>query len=378
MPNRHYPPAYLRYLKARLLNLAKPSFWGTAIVLSVIGLVIREYWYNPDMFTYNQNPEVTSSESDDSDLSAEDKAIAADIDNLPILFKDLEQGNLPITANLPPTTSLANNNDNLLREVNQQQSSNSAASSLGIGTFNNTSTPRMKNPFVAEAENLLQSGGSNVGNQFSGINPLAASSQPTETAATSSLSGIGVNQTENIQNINSIPNFSQTAFNQSNNQTFSGLNDETTNQINPVGQNSFGGVIQPIQPNNGLPSTGLNAATGIQPTVAVPNNLPPNSFNNVNSIQGLPSPVQPTTLISPVTSGIQTGVQTNMSPDSIQPPIPPNNVTQMSPVVADKNGNLIWRSPSEQMQSNSSDTPQTPAPNTGRIHNNNNLRNLGF
>ena len=378
MPNRHYPPAYLRYLKARLLNLAKPSFWGTAIFLCIIGLVIREYWYNPDMFTYNQNSEVTSSESDDSDLSAEDKAIAADIDNLPILFKDLGQGNLPTTANIPPTTSLANNNDNLLREVNQQQSSNSAASSLGIGTFNSTSTPMIKNPFVAEAENLLKSGGSNVGNQYLGINSLATSSQPTETAATSSLSGIGVNQTNNIQYINSIPNFSQTAFNQSSNQTFSGFNDETTNQINPVGQTSFGGVMQPIQPNNGLPSAGLNAATGIQPTVAVPNNLPPNSFNNVNSIQGLPSPEQPTTLISPVTSGLQTGVQTNMLPDSIQPQIRPNNGTLVSPVVADQNGNLIWRSPSEQMQSNSSDAPQTPAPNTGRIHNNNNLRNLGF
>lgn len=89
MPQRHYPPAYLRYLKARLWNLARPSFWGTAIVLSVVGLVIKEYWTNPDFLAKSQtNPVASPQQPVDSSLSAEDKAIAADIDNLPVLYND--------------------------------------------------------------------------------------------------------------------------------------------------------------------------------------------------------------------------------------------------------------------------------------------------
>ncbi|GAX38577.1 hypothetical protein [Nodularia sp. NIES-3585] len=370
MPHRHYPPAYLRYLRARLRNLAKPSFWVTAIFLSVLGLVILEYWSKPNMFTYNQEEEVTSLESDDSSLSAEERAVVADIDNLPTLFRDLEQGNLPITANIPAQTSMGNNNDNSLKEVNKQKASNSLVSSPGISTFNNTSSSAMKNPFIAEAENLLQSGAFNIGNQSLGVNSLAASPQSTRTAATSFLPGIAVNQTGNSQNTDSM-SFSQPSLNQSTNQNLPVLNGETANQINSLGQTSSGGVMQ-IPPNNGLPSqnlspsTGLNIGTGIQPTVAVPNNQPLNSFNNINNIQGLPSPIQPPTPISPVTYG----VQTNTAPSSMQPPTP-NNVTPMTPVVADQNGNLMWRSPSQQMESNSLDSRQIPAQDTGRVQNNN-------
>ncbi|TVP62495.1 MAG: hypothetical protein EA343_10820 [Nodularia sp. (in: Bacteria)] len=382
MPQRHYPPAYLRYLKARLLNLGRPSFWVTAIFLSVIGLVIREYWSNPNMFSYNQNEEVTSLQSDNSPLSAEDRAIAADIDNLPALFQDFEPGNLPLTADIPAETSVANNNDNLLNEVNKQQSSNSS----GISTFNSNTQSPGKNPFIAEAESLLQSGAFNIGNQSSNSSSLADLSQSTRTAVTPFMSGIGFNQTDNNQNTNSM-SFSQPPLNQSSNQSLPTLNGETANQINSFGQTSSGGVMQ-TPPNNGLPSqnfspsTGLNAATGIQPNVAVPNNQPPTSLNNVNGIQGLPSPVQPITAVSPATSGIQTGVQTGMetntAPLSIQPPSP-NNVAPMSPVVADQNGNLMWRSPSQQMESNSLDSRQIPGQNTGRVQNNNfDLSNFEF
>ncbi|MDP5337720.1 MAG: hypothetical protein NWQ28_03990 [Nodularia sp. (in: cyanobacteria)] len=365
MSNRHYPPAYLRYLKARLLNLAKPSFWVTAIFLSVIGLVIREYWSNPNILTYNQNAEFTAVQSDNSDISTEDRAIVADIDNFPALFEDLQQANLPITVTIPPKLSPANNQENSLKQVNKQQSANSAASSSGISTFNITSPDPVKNPFVSEAENLLQSGTFNIGNQVLGISSLTASSQPTATG----ISGIGVNQTDNSQNTDAM-RFSQPPLNPSSQQNLSVLNGETANQINSLGQTSAGGVMQTP------PKTGLNAATGIPPTVAIPNSQPLNSFNNVNSIQSLPSPVQPTPVISPAMSGIQTGTETNAAPYSLEPPNP-TNVTPMSPVVADQNGNLIWRSPSQQMQPNSSDSPQTPGQNRGRFQNNN-LRNLGF
>ncbi|MDB9342735.1 hypothetical protein PN456_17095 [Nodularia spumigena CS-586/05] len=364
MPHHDYPPAYLRYFKAGLWNLAKPSFWGGAIVLSVIGLGIGEYWSNRKISTNQPKEEVTSLQSDNSALSPEDKAITANLDNLPGSF-DVKPGNLAIIPNLPPAKSQDNDQDNLLEELKKQLSEDSTASNPQIETFNSTSPPPGKNPFVLETEKLLQSGTFNVNSQPLGISSLATSSPSTGTPATSPTE---VNQTENSQNPNSI-SFSQTPVNPASNQSLSGFNGEIANPINSLDKTAAGGVMQ-IPSNNGLPSqgvyprTGLNAATGVQPTVGVPNNLPPNSVNQVNSIEGLPSPVQPTTVTSPLSSGVESGVQTNFAPNSsIQAPSP-DIVAPMSPVVADNNGNLIWRSPAQQMQPNSLDS-QIPGQNRG-------------
>jgi hypothetical protein len=352
MPHHDYPPAYLRYFKAGLWNLAKPSFWGAAIVLSVIGLGIGEYWSNRKISTNQPKEEVTSLQSDNSALSPEDKAITANLDNLPGSF-DVKPGNLAIIPNLPPAKSQDNDQDNLLEELKKQLSEDSTASNPQIETFNSTSPPPGKNPFVLETEKLLQAGTFNVNSQPLGISSLATSSPPTGTPATSPT---GVN-------------FSQTPVNQASNQSLSGFNGEIANPINSLEKTAAGGVMQ-IPSNNGLPSqgvypsTGLNAATGVQPTVGVPNNLPPNAVNQVNTIEGLPSPVQPNSVISPLPSGVESGVQTNFAPNSsIQAPSP-DIVAPMSPVVADNNGNLIWRSPAQQMQPNSLDS-QIPGQNRG-------------
>ncbi|WP_414541097.1 hypothetical protein [Nostoc sp. CCY0012] len=398
MPRRHYPPAYLRYLRARLWNLGKPSFWVTAIFISVLGLVIREYWLNPDMFTYQPNLEFTSSGADDSSLSAEDKAIAADIDNLPALFNDFSPISLPPIPSTPQDKSQANNSNKLLEGISKQQPANST--SLGIA--NGTSVSQAKNPFVLEAENLLQLRAFNNTSQSLGIESGSGSSEPTQAAATSSFSDIGlVNQTANNQNIDLISPL-QTQPNQPNSNVF-GLNNTASPQINSIGESSNnggvmqipssnispsqnftpsaglnnGGVMQ-IPPNNISPSpnfapnTGLNAGTGyLQPNTV--NNLPPNSYNNFNGGSPLTSPTLPTAVTSPITSG----VQTNMAPPAMQPPSA-NVVTPMTPVIADRNGNLIWQSPTQQMQSNSSDPRQVPGQDTGRVQNNRPILNLRF
>ncbi|YAF94056.1 MAG: hypothetical protein AB3A66_15680 [Nodularia sp. CChRGM 3473] len=366
MPHRHYPPAYLRYLKARLLNLGKPSFWGTAIFLSVLGLVIQEYWSNPNVFTDQPNQEFTSVQPNNS-LSAEDKAIAADIDNLPALFNDFDQVSLPIPPSNPKEKSQANQSNNLLQEISKQQSANSTASNAVPGMVNNTPAPQPRNPFVLEAENLLRLGTFDSGNQSLGIRSLPVSSEPTVTAATSAISGIGSNQTENSPNTYSISPL-RTPLNQPTNQALSGINGETSTQINSLGQTSVGGVMQTpgtnSSPNQAFSSsTGLNTGTGyIQPTV--PNNLPPNSYNNFNSSPTLPSQVPPTTVTSPV--NVTSGVQTNIAPYAIQPPSP-DIVAPTTPVVADRNGNLIWQQPTQQPQSNFSVPGQTPGQDQGRI-----------
>jgi hypothetical protein len=353
MSDNHYPPAYLRYVKAHLSTLAKPTVWGTAILLSATGLVIWQYWSNPNMLSYDQNSQVSSRAGDNSPLTPAEQAIAAELDSLQALSNDLEAGNIPLIATLPPPISQPNNNENsLLDEINKQLSSDSTAVSVPeTNTFNNALPSPLKNPFIGEAERLLLSGAFSSNNQPLGINSLPVTSPPT-----SSVSGNGVNQTPNLVNGDAWMG-SQTPQSELSNPGIS---------ANPINL-SAPGVMQ-IPPQNGLPNPaispnmGLNTLNGVQP-LPVPQNLPPNSLNNFNNIPPLPPPVQPTM------SGIETGgMNSNVSLDSPTPDF----VSPMSPVVADRNGNLMWRSPSEQMQ------PNSAMQNMGTQENMIDLRDLDF
>ncbi|MBH8553951.1 hypothetical protein I8751_16545 [Nostocaceae cyanobacterium CENA357] len=315
MPHRHYPPAYLRYIKARLWNLGKPSFWGTAIFLSVVGLAILKYWSNPN-FTDKQNNQVTSTQPKDPSLTAEDKAIAADIDNLPALYSDLEDINLPAITSTSPEKSQAKKSQGFLQDViSKQLSSNSAKPNSDLGTVNNASAPKKQNPFVSQTENLLRFGTLENGNQFSGVKSLNTSSELTNTAGTSSRLGIETDKSENSSSISPL----QSSLNQSSNQSISNFNGVNSTQTNSLGQTYYGGGVQ-TSPSNILPSqtlaptNGLNNGTGyIQPTVP---NATPNPYNNLNNAQALPNQTfSPTTRLNNGTGYIQPTVP-NPTPNS--------------------------------------------------------------
>jgi len=290
MPNRHYPPAYLRYLKARLWNLGRPGFWGTAIFLSVVGLVTWEYWSNPDIFVYKQKKQVTSQEPADSSLSTENRAIAADIDNLPVLSNDFEQATLSGTANTPKENTKGEKSKDLLEDaVNKQKSASDTKLNPGLGVNGDTS-PTVENPFVVQTENLLRTGTVDNNNQLLGLKTLNAASEPTGGQQTSSSLGIGfTNQTN--KNQNSVPiSPLQATLNQSTNQKLSNFN-STTTQINGLGRVSDPGTplmppINSLPSQNSLPSTGLTAGTGYTSTGT---NFPQNSYNNLNNGQVLPN-----------------------------------------------------------------------------------------
>ncbi|MBG1261820.1 hypothetical protein [Nostoc commune] len=288
MPNRHYPPAYLRYLKARLSNLGRPGFWGTAIFLSLVGLVTWEYWSNPDIFVYKQKSQVASQEPADSSLSEENRAIAADIDNLPVLFNDFEQATLPVTPNNPKENTEAKNSKNFLEDViNKQKSTTDTKLNPGLGVNGDTS-PSLKNPFVVQTENLLRAGMID-NNQFLGLKTLTKASEPTEKETSSNL-GIGfTNQTNKNQNSVSISPL-QGALNQSTNQNFSSFNGTET-QTNALGRASEPGTtlmppINSLPSQNSLPSAGLTTGTGYTSTGT---NLQQNPYSNLNNGQVLPS-----------------------------------------------------------------------------------------
>ncbi|MHC5597151.1 MAG: hypothetical protein ACYTXC_14615 [Nostoc sp.] len=290
MPNRHYPPAYLRYLRARLLNLGRPAFWGTAIFLSLVGLATWEYWSNPDIFVYKQKKQVASQEPVDSSLSEENKAIAADIDNLPVLFNDFDQATLSLTANTPNEKTEAKESKDLLQNViDKQKSANDTKLNPGLGVKGDTS-PEVRNPFVVQTENLLRTGTVDSSNQFLGLKTLNAPSQPTGQEQTSSSLGIGLtNQTNNNQNSLPISPL-QSALNQSTNQKLSSFNGTAT-QTNAFGRVSEPGTtlmspINSLPSQNSLPNAGLTTGTGYTSTGT---NLPQNPYNNLNNGQVLPS-----------------------------------------------------------------------------------------
>lgn len=283
MPQRHYPPAYLRYFKARLWNLARPAFWGTAIFLSVVGLVIKEYWVQPDL-TNRQENQVDAKKPANSSLTPEDKAIAADIDNLPLLVNDSVPANLPTVKN--PNQNQANKNKTLLERLNSQNqaSASNNKSNPEDKSSNSASTNKIENPFLAQAETLLK------------FSNLQDASQPTSSqsgAGQTSLGlGIGlINETGVRQNpVQESP--LQTALNKSTSQNQISQVNTTSTQVKPF--NSLTSPISSTSVQNLNPSNGLIGGGSNSPYPGLGYTQPPLTNQQQNSIYGTTGYTQPT------------------------------------------------------------------------------------
>jgi hypothetical protein len=315
----------------------------------VVGLVIREYWLNPDFLTRKQNNEIARQQPDNSTLSDEDQAIAADIDNLPVLLNDSERARLAAIANTPKENPQQKTNKSIFADVFKPKSAaNDAKSNAALGVLNAGAAPKEQNLFISQAENLLQMGTSYSNSPLLGIKSSVTSVEQPGLAATAANQWIGLpNQTDNNQNTVVISPL-QAAINQSTNQSISGgFNRVTSGQTNIIESTNYGGTTL-TPPMNGLPNPSLPASTTSynQPTVT---NLPPNSFNN---IQVLPSvaPVAP-----PVTS---------MTPNNLDPYSPQtanqNLVTPTNPSVSENYGNSALQQPTLVPPSNSPRPRPTP------------------
>ncbi|MBD2163974.1 hypothetical protein H6G04_06095 [Calothrix membranacea FACHB-236] len=358
MQKRNYPPAYLRYLKARLRNLSRPSFWGTAIFLAVFGIGMWQYLSNPDVFARKSQPEVASPKVADSSFTAEDRAVVADIDNFPVLIKDYEQAILAATLTNPPEKSSAQNSPGLFEDVINKQPStaNESKSNLGLPIVNDTSAPQANNPFVVQTENLLQMKSGYGGSHLLGAKSLTTPLEQTANATTPLNQGVELaNQSNKIQNPATISPL-QTAINQSPTQNLSGYNNTASSSTNIMGTASYSNFTSTNQNLSGaanptnimgtasydnatitpatsnIPSQPLpvntNLSTGTvysQPTVT---NLPQNSYSNFNNSQTLPNGIQTTSVTSSVTSAVTTNIAPYSTPSQI-----PNVVNNSTPSV---------------------------------------------
>ncbi|WP_017315499.1 hypothetical protein [Mastigocladopsis repens] len=260
MPRRHHPPAHLRYLKARLWNLARPGFWGTAIFLSVVGLVIKEYWTHPDFFTYWQKNQVAANKPANSSLSEEDRAIAADIDNLPILFKSgSDQENSPAAKTLDPTQNTQAKNSKGLSDTLNRKNPTSASESTPKANEkegNSAPTQKLENPFVVQAENLLRFTNVQSGSKSPEVNGLTPSFSQQDSQNSFGLGTELANKTIFNQNIAS-QSALQTALNQSK-QNQPNFNSTTLTPINPFEPSQLSTQNRRGQT---LPSTGSSRDT---------------------------------------------------------------------------------------------------------------------
>lgn len=205
MSQRRYTPARLRYLKARLLFLIRPSFLVGVVFLSAVGLVIQEYWTNPEFLKFSQNQEASpeSSSNSQSLLSEEDRAIAADIDNLSVLDYDREQARIPVTTIISDRNKIRKQNEEQLNKILDLAKKNQKAKEIQSNIQSKTpsnSTISQQNPFLTQAENLLKFNFANQqqASKINNLSPIYSGIQASQSSLNNGV--INSNLTNQIQN----------------------------------------------------------------------------------------------------------------------------------------------------------------------------------
>jgi hypothetical protein len=102
-------PASIRYLKARLKPFKRPLFWSSLAILTLVGYAIYQYWQHPELLegssassnSANSNKKIVDNSDVKSNLSPDELAVGADLDNVELLLTELEK-----KQSLTPSTSV--------------------------------------------------------------------------------------------------------------------------------------------------------------------------------------------------------------------------------------------------------------------------------
>jgi len=184
-------PTSVRYLIARLRHWTQPSVWAPLAVLCAGGLFIWEVSVHPERLSIDGEAAADSNNPDSiSGLSAEDSAIAAEIDSLPVLVNQFNQSN----SELNLFNSSAIKSQGLFEEIRDRRLAiprqSSAPKQAASSRF--LSLPNLQNPAVGTVNNNLQNSSlpssnprsdlslSGSGATISGIKTIAPESAGTE------------------------------------------------------------------------------------------------------------------------------------------------------------------------------------------------------
>ena len=145
-------PTSVRYLIARLRHWTQPAVWAPLAVLCAGGLFIWEVSVHPERLSID-GEEVAASNNPASlpGLSAEDSAIAADIDSLPVLVNQFNQSNSELNLLNSPSVKGKGLFDEIRPRREEIPQPSSAPKQAASSRF--LPLPNLVNPAVAAPNN---------------------------------------------------------------------------------------------------------------------------------------------------------------------------------------------------------------------------------
>jgi len=317
MPLPKYRSPYQKYFQPRASISIKPVVWITGIILPVIGIAIYSYWPEVTSWTFPQPKKVVAKKPFVIKLSDEQRALTADIDNLPVIVNDLNQST-PVN-----TDDRHDDQDSIglpsaqgILKAKMAQTRATAANSDLNGGINSTSTENnIENPFLKAANDSLNYG------QTDETNSLLHSDSPGNTqdgsqttpdykidggvlnrknsqSSSNGLSALAtaISQLDNTNKFNSSDSNTgaiASGTNLTNSQSSSAVNSNSnylnTSQNQPLGlDQNIGGLSQPLGSNNNINDNQTLINQGIRST-STPNATTNNTTSNVSNVYSQPS-----------------------------------------------------------------------------------------
>ncbi len=311
---RRQPPTQARYLRARLRTFTKPAFWGSALFISVVGVGIWQYWTNPGLMRFWENKQVADSSNPTSpSLSKEDKAIGADIDNLSVLNQEFNKGSTLATPNDPNEKIESVGSKGLLDEATLKKL-NAINSDPKFNSNSQTATPiatsKLENPFLNQAQYLLQTGSIN-NNNSEPAKPLTTATSPILAGGNDPRLGMRLSNPTN-QEQSPIPvSASVGVFNQS-----QSVPTNSNNQTNTFGQSQ----LSNLRPNQVAPATNNNQVGISGGTIY---NQPPVMNSSQSFYSNL---INQSSRRAPAPLGTTTPTASNLAPLPVLVPSPASNI----------------------------------------------------
>ena len=309
-------PVFLRYFGARFQPLTKPVFWASLGGFLIAGLAVYQYWQHPNWLQTNSESVENAlpvNKEDVPNVSSEDLAAAANIDNINVLLEEIEQNEtiLDIAGegkqNQSATLKREESEFSRLQKAQKNRLNNPDASSSyysGKGLGNKKIMELLKSPSISS----YQSGSKNQDSNLKGIakpksnNIIPApvgniylsnrdrkpsgitTTSPTTSANATANSGVDTKTNTEILNDSSNLAAENDAVNnlENSNRGVSSNNAQSSSQgSQPEGNSS--NASSSTNPNSFVPASSL-IRTRQTPAAPVTGTVAPSSTTGVNSV----------------------------------------------------------------------------------------------
>ena len=320
-----YRSPYQKYFQPKAAISIKPVVWITGIILPVMGIAIYSYWPDVASWTFPHPKKVVAKKPFVIKLSDEQRALTADIDNLPVIVNDLNQS-APLNTDdrhddqdsigLPSAQGI-------LKARMTQTRATAANSDLNGGISNTSTANNIENPFLKAANDSLNYGQTDETNSFfhrdspgntqdgSQTTPdynidRGVTNRKNSQSSSNGLSALAtaISQLDNTNKFNpadsntsaiasgtNLTNYynSPGKASQSSSAVNSNSNYLNTSQNQSLGlDQNIGGLSQPLGSNNNINDNQTLTNQGIRST-STPNSTTNNTTGNVSNVYSQPS-----------------------------------------------------------------------------------------